>query len=150
MKKTLLVALVVLLIDQASKIVVRTFIKLGTSIPIIRRVLYLTYRRNSGAAFGILAGHRFFFIIASLIVIAVIIIYARELESGFLRFSFGLILGGAVGNMVDRILYGWVTDFIEFKFFPPVFNVADAALVIGVGLFALDIILEGKRGIKDA
>lgn len=149
MKRTFIVALAVLFSDQASKIAVRSFIRIGTSIPIIRRVLYLTYRRNSGAAFGILAGRRLFFIIASLAVIAVIIFYSRELESKYLQFSFGLMLGGAVGNLVDRILFGWVTDFIECKFFPPVFNIADSALVIGVGLFALDIIFEGKRAGKD-
>ncbi|NLY31815.1 MAG: signal peptidase II, partial [Firmicutes bacterium] len=62
-----------------------------------------------------------------------------------LQWAFGLMLGGAVGNLVDRVIFHWVTDFIDVKFFPPIFNIADSALVIGVCLFALDSILEWKR-----
>lgn len=145
MKRTYIIAAAVLLIDQASKIAVRTFLKLGDSIPLIPNVLHLAYRQNSGAAFGILAGKRLFFIIASLVVIAVIVFYSRAQEKKILAWAFGLMLGGAIGNMVDRLIFGCVTDLIAVSFFPPVFNFADSALVIGVGLFALDTILEGKR-----
>lgn len=146
MKKMYIVATLALLLDQASKYAVRAWMRVGQSIPLIPRVLHLTYVRNTGAAFGILAGKRLFFIIASLVVVAVLIVYSRELKGNtMLQAAFGLMLGGALGNLVDRVWLQWVTDFIDVKFFPPIFNLADSALVVGVGIFALDMILEWKR-----
>lgn len=146
MKRMYIIAILALLLDQASKYAVRALMHVGQSIPLIPRVLHLTYVRNTGAAFGILAGKRLFFIIASLVVVAVLIVYSREVKgSPALQAAFGLMLGGAVGNLVDRVLLQWVTDFIDLKIFPPIFNIADSALVVGVGLFALDMILEWNR-----
>lgn len=146
MKKMYIFAALALLLDQASKYAVRAGMHVSQSIPLIPRVLHLTYARNTGAAFGILAGKRLFFIIASLMVVAMLLVYSREVKgSPRLQVAFGLMLGGAVGNLVDRILLRWVTDFIDFKIFPPIFNLADSALVVGVGLFALDMVLEWKR-----
>lgn len=146
MKRMYIIAAIALLLDQASKYAVRAWMHIGHSIPLIPRVLHLTYVRNTGAAFGILAGKRLFFIIASLAVVAVLIVYSREVKgSPWLQAAFGLMLGGAAGNLVDRVLLHWVTDFIDVKIFPPIFNLADSALVVGVGLFALDMILEWKR-----
>lgn len=146
MKKIFLLAVLSLVLDQVSKYAVRGLMYINQSIPLIPKVLYLTYVRNTGAAFGILAGKRLFFIIASLIVVAVLLIYSREVKNNaMLQWAFGLMLGGAVGNLLDRIIFHWVTDFIDVSFFPPIFNFADSALVIGVCLFALDSILEWKR-----
>lgn len=146
MKKMYIIALLALLLDQASKYAVRAFMHVNQTIPLIPKVLHFTYVRNAGAAFGILAGKRLFFIIASLLVVLVLIVYSREIkENSMLLTAFGLMLGGAVGNLIDRIWLQWVTDFIDFKFFPPVFNLADSVLVIGVALFALDMLLEQKK-----
>lgn len=146
MKRMYIIAILVLVFDQVSKYAVRTMMYINQSIPLIPKVLHLTYVRNTGAAFGILAGKRLFFIIASLVVVGALLIYSREVKgSVMLQLAFGLMLGGAVGNLLDRIIFHWVTDFIDVKIFPPIFNFADSALVIGVCLFALDSILEWKR-----
>lgn len=146
MKRMYIIAVLILVLDQVSKYAVRAAMHLNQSLTLIPKVLHLTYVRNTGAAFGILAGKRIFFIIASIIVVGALLIYSREVKHSVrLKWAFGLMLGGAVGNLLDRIIFHWVTDFIDVQFFPPIFNIADSALVIGVCLFALDSILEWKR-----
>ncbi len=146
MKRMYIIAILVLAIDQATKYAIRATMHLNQSLTLIPKVLHLTYVRNTGAAFGILAGKRLFFIIASIVVVGALLLYSREVRNKtMLQWAFGLMLGGAVGNLVDRVIFHWVTDFIDVKFFPPIFNIADSALVIGVCLFALDSILEWKR-----
>lgn len=147
MKRIYLTALATLFLDQASKYAIRTWMHVGQSIPLIPRLLNFTYVRNAGAAFGILAGKRIFFIVSSLVVIGLLLVYSRETRgNAILQTAFGLMLGGAVGNLVDRALLVWVTDFIDISFFPPTFNLADSALVVGVALFALDVLSERRRG----
>lgn len=146
MNRMACVAAVALVLDQASKYAVRAYLALGQSIPLIPRLLRFTHERNSGAAFGMLAGKRSFFIVASVIVIAVLAFNAREVkDKPRLQVVFGLILGGALGNLLDRILLHWVTDFIRFSFFPATFNLADSALVVGVALFAFDQLVTWKK-----
>ncbi len=147
MRNMYIIALAALIVDQASKAAVRLWLQVGHSFALIPRLLSFTHVRNSGAAFGILAGKNTFFIVASLAVAAALIAYSREVKgNSWLVAAFGLMLGGAAGNLVDRLLFHQVTDFIDFSFFPPTFNIADSALVIGVCLFALDMIFGGKRG----
>ncbi len=103
--------------------------------------LRLVYVENKGAAFGLFAslGNKFFIVI-SLITIAVLIIYALKFAKGLEIYSFSLILGGALGNLIDRLMIGKVIDFIDVfigKWHWPAFNVADSALTIGIGLFIL-------------
>lgn len=145
MRKRFGIGLGVLLIDRISKYLVANLLEEGQSIPLIRGIVHLTYVRNTGAAFGILSGQRFFFIAVTLVAVMLLIIYARQVKgNGLLQVAFGLLLGGAVGNLIDRLVYVAVIDFIDFRIWP-VFNFADMAIVIGVALFALDLVLEWKQ-----
>lgn len=137
MLRLFIIAVLVVVIDQSSKYLVSSLMELGESITIINNFLYITYIHNPGAAFGMLPYHTFFFVIVTLIVMGVIIYYYRFLPNGFalLRFGLALQLGGALGNLIDRVSNVYVVDFIDISFFPPVFNLADTAIVIGIILF---------------
>jgi signal peptidase II len=124
-------------VDQLSKYIVSSVMYTGESMPIINDLLYITYVRNPGAAFGLLPYRTVFFVAVTLVVMVFIIYYYRTLPRGFplLRFGLALQLGGALGNMIDRVKSTYVIDFIDVSFFPPVFNLADTAIVIGIILF---------------
>ncbi|RKD24120.1 signal peptidase II [Ammoniphilus oxalaticus] len=142
------VALVVFGLDQLSKRLIVNGMEIGQSIPLINGVFHLTSHRNRGAAFGILQDQRIFFIVITLLVIAAIIYYLQKLkrDNVLVSSALALILGGAVGNFVDRLLHGEVVDFLDFALINfPIFNIADSAIVIGVGLMMLDTIREMKR-----
>jgi len=145
-KKNILIfstAFIVVILDQLTKFLIKDNIRLGTSIPIIRNVLHLTYVTNSGSAFGLFKGFNLFFIIFSIFVIFAIFYYLKRIikSEGLLQISVGLLLGGTIGNLIDRILYGSVTDFIDFRIWP-VFNVADSAVTISIILL---IVLLWKK-----
>jgi len=145
-----LIALVVIVIDQFTKWLVVKNMELGESIPIIHDVLYLTSHRNRGAAWGILQGQFWLFYIITVIVVIALVIYIRRVPKEQRLFGLGLalMLGGAIGNFIDRVFRKEVVDFIHTYIFTynfPVFNVADAALCIGVALIFIETILDGKR-----
>lgn len=150
-----LIALAILLLDQASKqVIIRTF-RLGQSIPVIPGFFDIVYVLNPGAAFGFLATlseqvRNPFFILISIVAVALIIFYhARYLRSHRLAsVALGLILGGAIGNLMDRLRHGVVVDFLDihvYQYHWPAFNVADSAISIGVSLMILDMLLEWYR-----
>jgi signal peptidase II len=142
------IALLIFLVDQATKWIVVTRMELGQSIPLLEGVFHLTSHRNRGAAFGILQDQRWFFIIITLVVVGFIIFYLRKVgqDKRMLSYSLALILGGAVGNFLDRLLTGEVVDFLDFTLINfPIFNIADSAIVIGVGLYMLDTFFELKE-----
>ncbi len=132
-----LIAAAVVALDQIAKGLVRATMGLpGTSVPLVDDLVRLTYTRNAGAAFGILQGGSPVFIAVSVIVVISVIVYAGRWRpsSPWVIVSLGLVGGGAAGNLVDRALNGWVTDFIQVPFNFPVFNVADASICVGVGM----------------
>ncbi|RXI98083.1 lipoprotein signal peptidase [Anaerobacillus alkaliphilus] len=142
-----ILALIVLVLDQVTKWLVITQMSLHQQIPIIENLLYLTSHRNKGAAFGILQGQMWLFFIVTLFVVAFVVYYINKhtRESKLLGISLGLVLGGALGNFIDRLFRGEVVDFIDVYIFTydfAIFNVADMALVIGVGVLILQILLE--------
>jgi|SRR5690625_458804 len=145
-----LIALVIIGMDQLTKwIIVRTM-ELGERIPIIENFFYITSHRNSGAAWGILQGQMTFFYIVTAIVVIGIIFYMQKYakESKLLAVSLSLILGGAIGNFIDRLLHQEVVDFLDFHIFGynfPIFNVADSALTIGVILVIIATILDERK-----
>jgi signal peptidase II len=148
----LIVAAAVVGLDQLSKYIVSNTMETGQSIAVIRNFLYITYLRNPGAAFGMLPYRTVFFIIVTILVIGFIIYYYRTLPPGFslLRFGLALQLGGALGNLVDRLRGTYVIDFIDVTIFPPIFNLADTAIVIGIILFLIGFwrmspALDGKQ-----
>ncbi|WP_027718141.1 signal peptidase II [Desulfovirgula thermocuniculi] len=144
-----LTALVTLAADQLSKWLVQLYMQEGQTIPLLPRVFHLTYVRNPGAAFGILAYQTGFFIgVALLVVLGVIWASRRLTEDRFLtRLSLGLVMGGALGNLVDRLRYGLVVDFLDFRIWP-VFNLADTAIVVGTFFLLLALWREeaGRSG----
>jgi len=134
---TAALAVAVVALDQATKHLVRTSLAaVGTSVSVVGDLLRLTYTRNEGAAFGMLPGGRVAFIIVSVTVVTVIAGYIvrRRPERPWLVVALGLVLGGAIGNLIDRASLGFVTDFIQVPFDFPVFNVADSAVVVGVAM----------------
>lgn len=127
----------------------------GESIKIIDNFFYLSSHRNRGAAWGILEGQMWFFYVLTAVVIFMIIYYIQTGTKGkwLLGVSLGLILGGAVGNFIDRIVRKEVVDFLHFPnlfgYNFPVFNIADSALCIGVGLLIIQMIIEEKKAKKE-
>lgn len=137
----------VVILDQFSKYIVVENMVLGESIPIIEEVFHLTYILNPGAAFGMFAHNRLFFIAIAVIVIGIIIWARREILASpwEVKAGCGLFLGGAIGNLIDRTRQGLVIDFFDFRIWP-VFNIADIAICIGVGLIIWNLLkTELKR-----
>lgn len=146
-----LIALIVFLLDQGTKYLIATRLNLGDQIPVIGDFFLITSHRNTGAAFGILEGQRLFFILITVVVVIGLVWYlqkVRHLPNKMLPTALSLVLGGAVGNFLDRAVTGEVVDFLQLNFGSytfPIFNVADSAIVIGVALIVLDSILEIRR-----
>lgn len=139
--------LAVVIIDQFSKYIVVENMALGESIPIIENIFHLTYILNPGAAFGMFAHNRLFFIGIAVVVIGLIIWARKEILASPLevKAGAGLFLGGAVGNLIDRARQGVVIDFFDFRIWP-IFNIADIAICIGVGLIIWNLLkTELKR-----
>lgn len=139
--------LAVVILDQFSKYIVVENMALGESIPIIEKVFHLTYILNPGAAFGMFAHNRLFFIAIAIVVIGIIIWARREILASpwEVKAGCGLFLGGAIGNLIDRARQGLVIDFFDFRIWP-VFNIADIAICIGVGLIIWNLLkTELKR-----
>ena len=137
-KKNILIfstALIILFLDQLTKFFIRKNFQLSQSISIIKNILNLTYVINAGSAFGLFKNFNLFFIIFSIIVIIAIFYYIGKINKNerLLQFSLGLLLGGTIGNLIDRLFYGHVIDFIDFRIWP-VFNVADSAVTISIVL----------------
>ena len=142
----------VVIIDQISKYIVQQSMALYTSIPLLGDFVKLTYIHNPGAAFGIMPGNRTVFLALSLIACGVMLYYLYIIPrtERWGRLALMGILGGAVGNLIDRIRFGEVTDFVDVGFETyrwPVFNVADMAVTIGVAI--LFIRLSSSRKITD-
>jgi signal peptidase II len=144
----------VVLVDQLTKHLVTASLAEGQSwdvVPWLAPIFRITHVTNTGAAFGLFRGWGDFFTIVAAVVIVAIIVYYRQLPGGqrLMRVALGLQLGGAIGNLVDRLRQGFVVDFIDLNFWPlhewPVFNLADGSLVTGVTLLAALMIWEERR-----
>ncbi|MFC5591613.1 signal peptidase II [Sporosarcina soli] len=139
------IIILTLSIDQLIKYLVRNFMDYGQSIPIINGFFQLTSHRNAGAAWGIFSGQKLFLICIAIIIIVIGLIYSRKVTDKLTRIAFGFFIGGAMGNVVDRLIFGEVTDMFEITFINyPIFNTADIFLVIGVILFFVSTIKEAK------
>jgi signal peptidase II len=134
------VALLVLVADQISKYLVLSNLNPGQSwnpVASLTPWVSITHVTNTGVAFGLFQDRGSLFVIIAMIVVAAIIFYYRHLPAGqwWIKVSLGLQLGGALGNLLDRLRLGYVVDFVDFKIWP-VFNVADSSIVIGVAILA--------------
>ena len=129
------IMLMVTFCDQLIKALIRSNFLLYQSIPLVSDVFHLTYVQNTGAGFGILAGRQNFFIIIAGLIITGLLIYKYQVaDNRLLDLALGLIIGGALGNVIDRIFLGYVVDYLDFRIWP-VFNLADSTIVIGSGIF---------------
>ena len=134
-----------IIIDQISKLIVVAFLKPIDDLPLWDGVFHFNYHENRGAAFGMLADNRWVFIIVSTVAIIALGIYlfAGKATSNLMNVAMALIISGGIGNMIDRILLGYVVDFLYFKLINfAIFNVADSFVCIGAGLMILSLILE--------
>jgi signal peptidase II len=141
--------------DQLTKQLVVNFLDREEPLYIIKDVLRFSYVENRGAAFGMLDDHRWVFMIISTVAIVGLTFYMWKFcrENKFLCLGLSLIIGGGIGNMIDRVFLGYVIDFIDFCAFPKiwmwVFNVADACVCVGAAIVALclviDIVKESKK-----
>ena len=146
----LLVSLAVVILDQLTKWLCATYLKAVGSVDVIPHVLRFTYVENTGAAFGSFSDQRWVFMVLSTVAIVAVTFYLLFFSerSKWLRCALALLIGGGIGNMIDRVVLGFVIDFIDFYLFPFwvwVFNVADVAVCVGVGMFLLFYVLDIVR-----
>lgn len=145
-----LISILLIALDQLSKWWIVQHMELYQSIPVISDFFYITSHRNRGAAFGILQEQRWFFIVVTTCVVIAIIVFMVKMkkETILTKTALSFVLGGAVGNMIDRIRTGEVVDFFHFQFGSyhfPIFNVADSAICVGVVLFLIANLLDYKK-----
>lgn len=141
--------IVILLIDLLSKHIVMKSISLNESIDIIKNFFRLTYTHNDGAAFGIFGGKTIFILIVSFFVLSYLLfeLFRNKKANRTIDLGITLIIGGLLGNLIDRLYFGYVRDFLDFKIFNwdfAIFNIGDTAIVIGASLFLIGIIMEEK------
>ncbi len=149
----LLVAIVVTVLDQWTKHVVRADFLLGESRPVIDGFFNLTYVRNTGAAWGLFGGQNTTLMILSIVMLLVMVIYRRSFlnDTWEHRLALGLLIGGILGNLLDRARQGWVTDFFDFyvgTWHWPCFNIADAAICTGVGIYMISALWATRHPLK--
>jgi signal peptidase II len=157
--KYLWISVVIILLDQLVKIIVKMTLPLYQSKSILGQFLLLTHVQNTGAAFSISLGtpafNRIFFIIMMIIAIGFVVYLIFRSTTKLQRISLCMIIGGAVGNLLDRILFGYVTDFIDVDFPDfimqrwPVFNIADSTIFIAMGLLILDMLIHKQIEVKE-
>jgi len=142
-----LVALLVVALDQVSKFFISANMTLGESIP-EEGFFRITYGTNEGGVFGLFANQAFLITLTAIVGVAAILVYSRYPQANrvLVRIALGLLLGGAVGNLIDRIRLGEVVDFIDVGAWP-VFNLADSAVVVGVILIIYYFLFGQKRGV---
>lgn len=143
----IIIFFLVLLADQGTKYYIsHNFIPLN-SVNFIGNLIYLTYVKNAGAAFGVLQNAQILFIIVTAVILLIILVYfiVSHSKNVLLRISLILIMAGGVGNLIDRVRQGYVVDFIDLKFWP-VFNVSDMSVVVGSILLAYYILFRYKEG----
>ena len=141
-----------ILVDQIVKIIISSTMSVGETIPVIKDIFHFTYIRNEGAAFGMLSEHRWVFMIISSVAIVAMCIYLFKFckERMLTRIGIALVIGGGIGNMIDRIFLGYVVDMIDCRFIDfYVFNVADSCVCVGAGIVFLGVLLDTIKEIKD-
>ncbi len=139
-------------LDQLTKYLTILFLKPVDTLPIIEDVLHLTYVENTGAAFGMMKDQRWLFMIVSTVAIIALLIYLfkKKTQPKLENLAIAFIVGGGIGNMIDRVLLGYVVDMIDFRLINfAVFNVADSFVCVGAGLLMLYIILSGVKEYKE-
>lgn len=146
------VIIVAVFLDQLTKYLTILFLKPIDTFPIIEDVIHLTYVENTGAAFGMMKDQRWLFMIVSTVAIIALLIYLfkKKTQPKLENLAIAFIVGGGIGNMIDRIFLGYVVDMIDFRLINfAVFNVADSFVCVGAGLLMLYMILSGVKEYKE-
>lgn len=146
------IMVLVVFLDQLTKYLTILFIKPISTLPLIEDVIHLTYVENTGAAFGMMKDQRWLFMIVSTVAIVALLIYLfkKKTQPKLENLSIAFIVGGGIGNMIDRILLGYVVDMIDVRLINfAVFNVADSFVCVGAGLLMLYIILSCVKEYKE-
>ncbi len=140
------IVFIVIALDQAAKFFIVQNMRLGESIPVWAGFFHITYIENPGAAFGIFADQRWMFIFAGVAVIAAACVMHRRIEKmqGFARWGAALLMGGAAGNLIDRVRLGSVIDFFDFLIWP-VFNIADIGICVGVACLMYALLQDEEK-----
>jgi signal peptidase II len=151
----LIVCFWILLVDQWTKYVVQQRLVLYQKVEVVHGFFNLVHVRNTGGAFGIFGGEKgglgsLIFVVVSLVAIgSILFLYLRlKKDEETLSLSFSLVLSGAIGNLIDRLHYGEVVDFLDFyllSFHWPAFNIADSAICLGIGLMALELLIRDRK-----
>lgn len=151
MKKITIYTLILIIIDRISKIIIANTLLLGETKKIIKNIINFTYVKNTGAAFSILQGKQILlvlFTILALFIIYYLLIHKKQIKK-IETIIYSLIIGGIIGNLIDRIVYNYVIDFISIKIINynfPIFNLADTFIVIGAILYIILTIKEEQHG----
>ena len=142
-----IIIIVLIAIDQAVKYFIRVSMELGETIPVIQDIFHITYISNTGAAFSIMQGQTAILIIIPVVLITAMAAYIYKIRRSrhfTLLLALALICGGGLGNLIDRVRFGAVVDFIDFRVFP-IFNFADIFVCCGCGLLVLYVIFFEKH-----
>lgn len=144
--KYFFISALIVVIDQLSKVAVRANMYVGESISVIGDFFRLTHIENYGAAFSLLSGYRLFLILVPVvaIIVAVWYLHSHKDEHWMMASSVVVIIAGGIGNLIDRIAFGKVTDMFDFSIFPPVFNVADIAVTLGCVMLIIYVLFAER------
>lgn len=142
--------IILIALDQLTKFLIVKSLEVGESIKVISNFLYITSHRNQGAAWGILQGKMWLFYIVTIVVLVILFLFFKNEGYGRpdVQLGLSLLIAGSIGNFIDRLFRGEVVDFVDtyiFSYNFPIFNVADAALTIGVIVLIIVILFEGKE-----
>lgn len=142
--------ILVIITDQASKIWVSNNMELWESIPVIPKIFHITYIQNPGSAFGLLRFSNITFIMIGILIIILGILFLTRVarHNKLVFFSFVLILGGSLGNIIDRLRIGKVIDFLDFRIWP-IFNIADSAINIGILLLIIHLLFQKEHEVTN-
>ena len=149
----LIIGIVLVALDQIIKYFVTVYLQPVGSVSVIDNLLSLTYVENRGVAFGMISAMRWIFVVLTTVMLAIIIFYMFKTRPNgkFFYFLSGMIIGGGIGNLIDRVLYGYVIDYLSLSFFSPVCNFADYCITIGTVLlmiyilFFSDVVKNSKK-----
>ncbi|MBU4252333.1 MAG: signal peptidase II [Candidatus Omnitrophica bacterium] len=137
-----IIVLSVILLDQITKFLALRFLQLNTPVPLIKNFLNLTLVHNRGAAFGFFQNQLYLFVLISFFTIGLILINLKnKTNSIILKISLSLILGGAAGNLIDRLRFGFVIDFLDLRVWP-VFNIADSVITIAALILSWELLFN--------
>ena len=148
--KFIFIIIIAFVLDQVSKILIMNNMKLNENEDVINNFFRVTYSHNDGAAFGMFGGKMIFIVIVSVLVLAYLLfeLFYHKKRNLLVDISISLIIGGLLGNLVDRIYFGYVRDFLDFKIFNydfAIFNLADTFIVIGALIFLGGMFLEDRN-----